>query len=100
MSSRDRQVGGDHYLNMGVQPWDAARAWTTLDEYRGYLRISAIAYLARAGHKGLAEDDYRKAAHYLEALLETYAAADVEAPGLGSVALDAVRAFKDKVLEK
>lgn len=101
MSSRDRQIGGDHYINMGLQPWDAARAWSTLEEFRGYLRNSALAYLARAGRKGPAVDDYRKAEHYLQALLETYEQAkEVPTESLGPVALDAVQAFKDKVAGK
>lgn len=72
MNSRSNQVGGDHYINMGIQPWDAMKAWMTLEEYRGYMRGNAIKYLSRAGTKGLAEEDLRKAQHYLTALLETY----------------------------
>lgn len=72
MSSRNQQIGGDHYLNMGVQPWDAMKAWMTLEEYRGYMRGNAIKYLSRAGTKGAAEEDLRKALHYLTALVETY----------------------------
>jgi hypothetical protein len=72
MNSRDKQVGGDHYLSMGIQPWDVIRAWGSIEEYRGFLKGSALAYIGRAGRKGSAEDDYRKAMHCLEALLETY----------------------------
>jgi hypothetical protein len=57
---------------MGIQPWDAMKAWMSMVEYRGYLRGCALKYLARAGAKGSAKDDYRKAAHYLEELSNTY----------------------------
>lgn len=70
--TRSKQVGGDHYLNMGVQPWDAMKAWMSLTEYRGYLRGSALKYFARAGTKGSASEDYRKAQHFLEELISTY----------------------------
>jgi hypothetical protein len=70
--TRTVQVGGDHYLNMGVQPWDAMAAWLPAEEYRGYLRGNVIKYLARAGAKGSAEEDLRKALHYLSALVETF----------------------------
>ncbi len=72
-AARKRQEGGDHYLNMGVQPWDAMRAWLSEEQYTGYLLGSAIGYMARfnavaPGKGGL--PDLKKAAHYLEQLIE------------------------------
>lgn len=69
MSANDRQVGGDHYNNKAVQPWDAMEAWMTPSEFQGFLRGNAIKYLARCGDKGGLED-LRKAQHYLEKLIE------------------------------
>lgn len=66
---QDRQVGGDHYTRMDVQPWQAMRAWMSPDEFRGFLRGNAIKYLARAGTKWPAREDLEKAAHYLDALI-------------------------------
>lgn len=66
----DRQVGGDHYRAMDPQPWDVLGAWLTPEEFRGYLRGTAIVYLARAGRKGDAREDVAKAVHTLERLLE------------------------------
>lgn len=40
------------------------------EQFVGFLRATAIKYLARAGSKGDALTDYRKAAHYLQKLLE------------------------------
>jgi DNA-directed RNA polymerase subunit RPC12/RpoP len=64
------QVGGEHYRALAVQPWDAMAAWMTPVEFRGFLRGNAIKYLARAGHKGSALEDYAKARHYLAKLIE------------------------------
>ena len=62
------QVGGDHYMSMGVQPWDAMKSWLPPEQFIGFLRGNALKYLARAGAKGHDSDDYKKALHYLEAL--------------------------------
>lgn len=70
MSANDVQVGGSHYKDMKVQPWDALEAWLTPEEFKGYLRASAIAYLARAGHKDPFLQDVKKAHHYLAKLIE------------------------------
>lgn len=65
-----RQIGGDHYRTKTVQPWDAMEAWMPDFQFIGYLRGNAIKYLARAGSKGDALEDYRKAQHYLARLIE------------------------------
>lgn len=64
-----RQVGGTHYRDMEIQPWDAMRAWMSPVEFRGFLRGNAIKYLARCDKKGGLED-LRKARHYLDQLIE------------------------------
>ncbi len=65
-----RQVGGDHYITLAVQPWDALKAWLTPEQYKGYMIGTTIVYLARQNGKGGIED-IAKAAHYLEKLLES-----------------------------
>lgn len=62
------QVGGTHYKNMSIQPWDAMAAWMTPEEFRGFLRGNIIKYVARASAKGGIED-IRKARHYIEKLI-------------------------------
>lgn len=64
------QIGGAHYLEKEIQPWDAMKAWMTPEQFQGFLRGNAIKYLARAGSKGDALEDYRKAHHYLSKLIE------------------------------
>lgn len=68
-NANDQQVGGEHYRNKAIQPWDAMAAWMTPTEFKGFLRGNAIKYLARAPDKGGIED-YRKAAHYLDKLID------------------------------
>lgn len=63
------QIGGDHYKNMGVQPWKAMESWMTPEEFRGFLKGNSIKYLARCNAKGGVED-VKKARHYIDKLVE------------------------------
>jgi len=66
---RDRQVGGDHYKNLAVEPWVAMKSWLTPEEYIGYLRGNIIKYNARANSgKGTRTENLLKATHYSQAL--------------------------------
>ena len=66
----DTQEGGDHYKKLGdYQPWKVLRAWLTPEEFQGYMKGTAIAYLARERDKG-GMLDVRKAAHTLQGLIE------------------------------
>lgn len=65
----DLQVGGDHYKNMGVQPWKAMESWLSPAEFQGFLKGNAIKYLARCNSKGGIED-VKKAQHYIAKLVE------------------------------
>ncbi|WP_242629800.1 DUF3310 domain-containing protein [Xanthomonas oryzae] len=48
MSALEHQVGGNHYSKLGdYQPWEVLRRWLTPEEFRGYMKGTAIAYLAR-----------------------------------------------------
>lgn len=69
MNSNKVQIGGTHYVDKTVQPWDAMQAWMSHEEFCGFLRGNAIKYLARCNEKGGVED-LRKAKHYLEKLIE------------------------------
>ena len=69
-AANSKQVGGDHYKKMRVQPWDVI---DTLPHAQaiGFYRGNAIKYIMRAGEKGPAKEDYEKAIHYLQKLLES-----------------------------
>lgn len=63
------QVGGDHYQKLGdYQPWQVLKAWLTPEEFRGYMKGTAITYLARERNKG-GNQDVEKGKHTLEGLL-------------------------------
>ncbi len=76
-SALDAQIGGEHYKNMSVQPWQALEAWLTPDEYRGYHKATAISYLARERSKG-GTQDIQKAIHHLQRLVEMQGDNDAE----------------------
>lgn len=67
--AKDIQIGGGHYHELGIQPWTAMEAWSTLEELRGYHKNTAMAYLAREHLKG-GDEDIRKAHHHLTRLVE------------------------------
>lgn len=62
------QVGGSHYEKYGIQPIEVMREWFSDDEYRGFLRGSAMKYLARYRDKNGVED-LKKAQWYLDELV-------------------------------
>ena len=61
------QIGGNHYITLSVQPWDAMAAWMSKEAFNGFLRGNVIKYIAR--DKGGIED-LKKARHYLDKLIE------------------------------
>jgi hypothetical protein len=69
MKANDTQIGGTHYTDKKVQPWDAMEAWMSREAFAGFLRGNCIKYLARCDDKGGIED-LKKARHYLDKLLE------------------------------
>lgn len=70
LSALDAQEGGDHYKKLGeYQPWEVLRRWLTPEEFRGYMKGTAIAYLAREQDKG-GMLDIKKAGHTLQGLVE------------------------------
>ena len=74
MNANERQVGGDHYKKMAVQPWDAMEAWLTPEEFVGYLRGNILKYHARANSDKEPRDVMLgKASHYQQKLDEVLA---------------------------
>jgi hypothetical protein len=67
--AKDRQVGGDHYKEMGVQPWDVVDTWPR-DQRIGYYRGGALKYLMRMGSKDESPMEVAKGQHYIQKLLE------------------------------
>lgn len=64
-----KQVAGDHYKNMGVEPWDVVDTWP-LEQRIGAYRHGALKYLMRMGSKDQSLQEIEKGIHYLEKLAE------------------------------
>ena len=62
--ANERQVGGGHYKEKSIQPWDFIAS-----NKLGYLEGNIIKYVSRWQEKGGIED-LRKARHYLDKLIE------------------------------
>lgn len=69
MSSNKYQVGGSHYVDMMIQPWDVMESILTQEEFIGFLKGNIIKYSMRAGRKD-GSDDAAKALHYIQKLRE------------------------------
>lgn len=69
MSANKRQVGGDHYKEMGVEPWDVVDTWP-VEQQIGVYRHGILKYVMRMGSKDENAQEIRKAGHYCEKLVE------------------------------
>ena len=59
-----KQIGGSHYKDRGIQPWDYI-----VSNGMTYLQGNAIKYLSRYKSKGGVED-LEKAKHYIDKIIE------------------------------
>lgn len=66
----DTQVGGNHYKQMGVEPWDVVDTWP-LEQRIGYYRGNSLKYIMRMGNKDERLQEAQKGLHYQEKLVET-----------------------------
>lgn len=62
--SAARQVGGDHYTSMAIQPWEVIER-----NNMGFFEGSALSYIMRFRAKNGVQD-LEKARHYLDKLIE------------------------------
>lgn len=65
------QLGGNHYTNKDIQPWEAMQAWMTEEQFKGFLMGNVIKYIARFQDKG-GVLDLQKCKHYLDKLIEVW----------------------------
>lgn len=61
----------EHYTFGGIETVDYLRAKLTKEEFVGWCRGNALKYLSRAGHKDEELQEYRKAAKYIEWIIDT-----------------------------
>lgn len=73
--AKARQVGGDHYKEMGVEPWDVVDTWP-MEQRIGAYRHGALKYLMRMGSKDEQLQEIKKAGHYIEKLIEVLSETD------------------------
>ena len=66
--ANDIQVGGTHYKDMPMQPWELMAVVLTEEEFIGYLKGNIIKYSLRNGKKD--SDDAGKLWHYKQKLDE------------------------------
>ncbi len=69
-----RQVGGTHYKDMGVQPWEVIDTWP-IEQRIGFYRGNLLRYTMRMGSKDAAVQEIGKAGHYAQKLAEVLAEA-------------------------
>ena len=66
MSSFDKQIGGNHYSKLAIQPTEYIIA-----NKLGFIEANVVKYVTRHREKG-GKADIEKAIHYLQMLLEKY----------------------------
>jgi len=67
-------INPDHYKIGGIETIDYMKAKSTPEEFEGYLRLSALKYLSRVGHKhgdhdAARAEEYRKALWFIDRLV-------------------------------
>ena len=63
------QVGGTHYVEMEIAPWDVIDTWP-IEQQIGYHRGNVLKYVMRMGNKDEQLQEIKKAAHYIQKLVE------------------------------
>lgn len=63
-TANEIQIGGDHYREKTIQPWDFIAA-----NQLGYFEGNIVKYVSRWKDKG-GINDLKKARHYLDKLIE------------------------------
>ena len=58
-------VNPNHYKKGDIEAIDAIKSMLTPEEWRGFLKGTAVAYLWRLGHKDAVEQDARKTQWYV-----------------------------------
>lgn len=69
MKANAMQIGGQHYKEMGLEPWNVVDTWP-LEQRIGVYRHGALKYIMRMGSKDENVQEIKKAIHYLQKLVE------------------------------
>jgi len=73
--ANDVQIGGDHYKNMAVEPWDVIDTWP-IQQRIGAYRAGMLKYTMRMGSKDEQLQEIGKGVHYGQKLQEVLAEAN------------------------
>lgn len=65
-------INPKHYKVGGIEAIDYMKAKSTPEEFRGYLRLSALKYLSRVGHKDDVVQELEKGKWFLDRLIEDH----------------------------
>jgi len=63
-------INPSHYKTGGIEAIDYMRAKSTPEEFRGHLRLTALKYLSRYGHKDDQLQELKKAVWYINELID------------------------------
>ena len=66
------QINPKHYKIGNIETIDVMQAKLSDEEFRGYCKGNVIKYVTRAEYKGNSLEDLKKAAWYLNKLIETH----------------------------
>ena len=69
LSANNKQVAGEHYMKMDIEPWNVIDTWP-IEQRIGFYRGNALKYIMRMGSKDEAAQEIDKAGHYIEKLSE------------------------------
>lgn len=69
MTKKEEVNSPEHYTVGGIEAIDYMRAKSTPEEFRGFLKLTALKYLSRSGHKESALKDFKKCRWYLDKLI-------------------------------
>lgn len=69
LNANATQVGGSHYKDAQVQPWNVVDTWP-MEQRIGFYRGNALKYVMRMGTKDENVQEIKKAIHYLQKLVE------------------------------
>lgn len=62
-------INPSHYQQNGIETIDYMKAYSTPEEFKGHLRLTALKYLSRFGKKDDELQELKKAAWYLDRLI-------------------------------
>ena len=70
MESKQDNINPDHYKVGGIETIEYMKAKASPDEFHGHLRLTALKYLSRYGHKDNTLQELKKAKWYLDRLIQ------------------------------